>query len=908
MCSGGAAAAENGEPVDAAAATTSAGTAAGSAQIGRAAAAPAPGLERSILQGMGDPVLLADAAGLVTWMNSAAELLSGWQMDRACGLPVTRVLPLVRESDGTAVESPVTVAARRREPVGLPNHTMLVRSDGSQLPVSCTASPLFDDAGEFCGAVLLLRNVERFRQAERAQAESELRLQVFADAIPTLAWVADADGWITWYNRRWYEYTGTTPAEMQGMGWHSVHHPSSLSDVIERWSSSVTSGAPFEMIFPLRGADGTYRSFLTRVTPAKDAAGKVLQWFGINLEINELEETRRSLAAERSRLAAILEHVPMGLVFADEKGRITGSNRRAESIFRHPVKMSGSVEEYGDWVSFHADGSKVYSREYPLAKTLSDGGVHSEEVLYQRGDGTLAWIQLTSAPLLDEDGRQTGGVVAALDIDARKRSTEELWLAQERTRILLQNARILLYTVDAERRYTWMHRPHPRVSMEELLGRTDEELEGSMQPLIDLKREAIASGASLRREVRINVRGADEVYDVTAEPMRDTAGRVTGLTVVAMDVTDRARIEQELREKSELIDLAESAIHVGYWSYYPATGECVLSRGEQYLFDLHSSNPAVEEVMERIYPEDRERVSEAMQEGMTSGLYLAEFRVPRKDGTMQWLAGQGRVLTDPDGNRYMVGINLDVTQRKSTEEALRRSEKLAVAGRLAASISHEINNPLESVTNLLYLIRSSATDEATLGYATSAEEELARVAEIVKHSLRFHRQSTKPTHERMSAVLDSAAGIYRSRLMSGGVEMVRDFGDTAEVFCYASELRQVFGNLIGNAFDAARQGGHIYLRTRDAAHPATGERGVRVTVADTGLGMNAQTVQRIAEPFFTTKGSNGTGLGLWISRDLLRKHRAHLQVRSRQRQPSGTVFSVFLPLDAVPSAGASALD
>jgi len=358
----------------------------------------------------------------------------------------------------------------------------------------------------------------------------------------------------------------------------------------------------------------------------------------------------------------------------------------------------------------------------------------------------------------------------------------------------------------------------------------------------------------------------------------------------------------ELRDKTELIELAQFAVAAGYWYYYPPTGLCYLSPSEQKIFGLHDTmRPLIGEILERIYPEDRENFSSAIEQGMHSGVYSVEFRTYKKDRSLQWIAGQGRVLKTVAGEMYMVSINFNVNGQKLAEEALRKTEKLAVAGRLAATIAHEINNPLESVTNLLYLVRATNKDALIESYLATAEEELARVAHVVTYSLRFHRQSTRPTLELVSGILDSAAVIYKTRLMLNRVNVVRDYADVSSVYCYSSDLQQMFSNLIGNAFDAIPEGGTIYLRTRESHQFMTGQRGIRISIADTGYGMDAKTIELIAEPFYTTKGMNGCGLGLWISRDIIKKHQGTLAVRSRQTGGfRGTLFSIFLPFEAIP--------
>lgn len=533
-----------------------------------------------------------------------------------------------------------------------------VRKDGKAIWVRVCIRAIHDPVHRTTQILGTVEDVTESLNAQKATEESEARLTALVDSIATLAWMANADGAIFWFNRRWYEYTGTTAEQMNGWGWQSVHDPEILPAVMEKWNRSIQTGQPFEMVFPLRGADGVFRSFMTRIVPVKDAAGNVARWFGTNTEIDELERTRAELAT-----------------------------------------------------------------------------------------------------------------------------------AQERIGVALKNVPLILYTADRELRYTWMHRPHDKFNIDEVLGRRPDEIESSesIHTLMDFKRAVMERDTADRQEMTLTIKGVEEVYDINAEPIHGPDGTVVGVTVAAHDIT-----------------------------------------------------------------------------------------------------GQ-----------------------KLAEEALRKSEKLAVAGRLAASIAHEINNPLESVTNLLYLVKTTATDDQTLTYAAMAEEEMARVSNVAIQSLRFHRQSTVPTLEKMSSTLESAAAIYQTRLVSHRIAIQRQYREESLVRCYSSELRQVFGNLIGNAFDALQHGGTIHLRTRDTTDVASGTRGIRITVADTGHGMDPRTLQRIAEPFFTTKGMNGTGLGLWISRGILKKHHAKLRIKSRQGEGrSGSVFSIFLPLAAIaePAMDEGAID
>ncbi len=294
--------------------------------------------------------------------------------------------------------------------------------------------------------------------------------------------------------------------------------------------------------------------------------------------------------------------------------------------------------------------------------------------------------------------------------------------------------------------------------------------------------------------------------------------------------------------------------------------------------------------------------------------------------TWTWLVSAYPVRTNPTNVRWAGVIVLDASDRKRSEEALRRSEKLAVTGRLAASIAHEINNPLEAITNLLFLMRNfTALDEQAQNYVSMAEHEVRRIAEITQQTLRFYRQSTLPARSTMAELLDSVLSLNQGRFNSLDIRVERDYDPTLDLFCFAGEIRQVMANLVGNAVDATSSGGRILVRARKSHNwTEPSQAGVRFVVADTGSGMEPEVRERVFEPFFTTKEVTGTGLGLWVSHAIIVKHHGLVHVRSRAAAtqskngagnsgtvPSGTVFEIFIPDDpslvsGAPPAGKSA--
>jgi PAS domain S-box-containing protein len=265
-----------------------------------------------------------------------------------------------------------------------------------------------------------------------------------------------------------------------------------------------------------------------------------------------------------------------------------------------------------------------------------------------------------------------------------------------------------------------------------------------------------------------------------------------------------------------------------------------------------------------------------------------------------WLVSTYPIRTTQNQVRWAGVIVQDISERKRSEEALRKTEKLAATGRLAASIAHEVNNPLEAITNLLYLLRNFCDlDEAAMKYVTMAEREGRRIAEIAQQTLRFYRQSTLPHRANMAELLDSVLDLYQGRMNTFNIVVERQYDPHMDLFCYAGEIRQVFANFIGNAIDATSAGGRLVVRAKRSRSWAFPElSGVRFTVADTGFGMEPDVRERVFEAFFTTKETTGTGLGLWVSHEIILKHRGIVHVRSRAGgvgSPSGTVFQIFLP-------------
>jgi PAS domain S-box-containing protein len=282
----------------------------------------------------------------------------------------------------------------------------------------------------------------------------------------------------------------------------------------------------------------------------------------------------------------------------------------------------------------------------------------------------------------------------------------------------------------------------------------------------------------------------------------------------------------------------------------------------------------------------------------------------RKDGTELNIADSGAPIRDKNGE--IVGIVLvfrDITMERKTQDALIANEKLAVAGRLAATIAHEIHNPLDSVSNLIYLMRNGATPEESRQFMDMAEQELARVTQISRAMLGLYRESKAPVVIDLKEMLQEILLLMERRFIELNVTVSTDMPQPVSVAAFPAELRQVFTNLIANAAEAASPGGQVKvsIRPQAAGAEATAQKmqaGATVTIADNGSGITAEVRPHLFQPFFTTKGERGTGLGLWVSRGIINKHGGTISLKSDTSQGThGTVVSVFLATNPTINAG-----
>lgn len=299
------------------------------------------------------------------------------------------------------------------------------------------------------------------------------------------------------------------------------------------------------------------------------------------------------------------------------------------------------------------------------------------------------------------------------------------------------------------------------------------------------------------------------------------------------------------------------------------------------------------------HPEHATRVLQGLERSWETGAPWEDtFPLRGHDGEYRWFLSRAVPIFDSHHKiTRWFGTCTDISRQLAAEEALRKTERLAAMGRVAGIIAHEINNPLEAITNAFYLLQTHPSlDDEARSYARMAGEELARISHITRQSLSFYRESQQAVPVSVAAVLDDVLELQRRHLRISGVEVDKDYKSKALILAYPAELKQVFLNLVGNALQAMPGGGRLRVTIRDTAERGRLPRGIRISVCDTGSGIRPEDAKRLFEPFFTTKSTKGTGLGLWISKGIIQKYDGTIRFRSlKLNGSSATCFSVFIP-------------
>lgn len=410
-------------------------------------------------------------------------------------------------------------------------------------------------------------------------------------------------------------------------------------------------------------------------------------------------------------------------------------------------------------------------------------------------------------------------------------------------------------------------------------------------------KQSLSSGTPLVIETKLRDSAGNYRWHLgRALPLRNERGEIARWLGTFTDIDDQKRAEEALSRLAAIVESSEDAIYskdldgqITSWN-----------RGAEKMYG-YSAREMIGQNVARLTPSDRLHENEDILELLRRGESIEHIETIRfrKDGSPVEVSMAISPVRNAAGE--VIGastIARDVTERNRATEALRKTEKLAATGRLAGTMAHEINNPLEAVTHLLYLIdKNTSLDQAARNYTQIAMGEVDRIGHIAKQALGFYREASAPVDVKISELVSNVVELYNAGAQNKGVELEAQLENEASIKAFPGEMRQVFSNLIVNAVDAVPRGGIVKVRVKHGRDWASRRMGIRVLVSDNGPGIPPEVRPHIFEPFFTTKGERGTGIGLWVSEGVLEKQGGRMRLKSSTARMHGTTFSVFLPYD-----------
>ena len=405
--------------------------------------------------------------------------------------------------------------------------------------------------------------------------------------------------------------------------------------------------------------------------------------------------------------------------------------------------------------------------------------------------------------------------------------------------------------------------------------------------------------------VRIAKNGKRLNVSLTISPVRDHTGRIVGAAKIVRDITEKKHIEADSQHLAAIVQSSDDAIaskdlHGIVTSWNKAAERIFGYKAEEII-----GRPVTTIIPPELHDDEPRILAK-----ISAGQRIEHFETVRvtKAGDRLNVSLTISPIKDKKGN--IIGaakIVRDVTAQKKMEAALHVSERLASVGRMAATVAHEINNPLEAITNFIYLAKHQpGLSEKATRYLTSADQELRRVAHIAQQTLGFYRDNSKPATFSIAKVLEDVLALYERKFKYKSLKLEKRIRPDLKIYALEGELKQVLSNLIANAADASREGGRLVISARATQYLQSGP-GVIISVADTGTGIPKANKVKLFAPFFTSKQDVGTGLGLWITKDLLEKKGGRIRFRSRDTAPSGTVMTIFVPAVQAPQTDKRAI-
>ncbi|HET9384213.1 MAG TPA: PAS domain-containing protein, partial [Gemmatimonadales bacterium] len=744
--------------------------------------------------------------------------------------------------------------------------------------------------------------------ANDALRESERNSRLVVDSIPGLVALLTAAGEVQFVNRQILEYTGRTLEELKQWGTNDTVHPEDLPHVIHVFTQSIASGSSYEIVQRLRRSDGGYLWFQNKGVPLRDISNHVVGWCVLLTDIDERKRTEDALRESERESRLIVDSIPGFIAAFTPGGEVEFVNRPILEYFDR------TIEELKRW----GTGGATHPEDLPrvvehFTHSIASGDPFEFEVRTRRFDGVYRWFQSRGFPLRDMNGHIVRWYNLLIDIDERKRAEEALAASERNLKLIIDTIPALAWSArpDGSAEFFNQHYLHfIGLSAEQASGRGwtaavhPEDLNG----LATMWQRILASEAPGETEARLRRHdGEYRWFLFRANPLRDEEGNIVNWHGINTDIEDRKRAEVELRRAYDSFADAQRLSKTGSFITDLVGDEHNWSDEAYRIFEFEpGTRVTVERIRDTIHPDDLPSFDSVIARGLSGVNVTFAFRIVTSRGAVKHVRGVAHVIEQIEGRPMFVGALQDMTESMVAEEALNnaRSELAHVArattlGTLTASIAHEVNQPLSGIiTNAGTCLRmldadppnvegARETARRTIRDANRASDVIARLRALFSKK-EFSLESLDLNEATREVIALSLSELQRKRVVLQS-ELADDLptvtGDRIQ-------LQQVILNLLRNASDAMvdvrdrpRQ---LLIRTQ----PEGGDR-VRVSVRDAGVGVDAQSMNKLFDAFYTTK-SDGMGIGLSVSRTIVERH--HGRLWAEPNDGPGATFSFSIPL------------
>lgn len=785
----------------------------------------------------------------------------------------------------------------------------LRRHDGAYRWHLFRVSAVRDKSGAIARWFVRNTDIEEHRRALDRLAASERELRSIVDTIPIMAWSSLPDGTCDFLNQRWLDYAGMTAEQALGWGWREAIHPEDRQRLLEHWQSRLASGVALDTEARIRRHDGSYRWFLFRANPLRDATGNITRWYGTNIDIEDRMRGEEALRGRESSWRQIVDNIP-GLVAT------LGPNGEVEFLNRQTLEYFGKTnEELKDWSLIGA----VHPDDLPQivearARSIEAGQIYDVEHRCRRADGVYRWFHVRGLPVRNAEGAITAWYLLLTDIDDRKKAEAALRSNEHNLNLILNTIPTIIHVLRTDGSVLYVNQAvldYTGLTMEEIQ-REDYRSRVAFHPE-DLEKVRERRGEALTRsepfENEYRVRGKDGRYRwflARYSPLLDAQGGIDRWYVAATDIEDRKRAEAQVEHAYVRLAEAQRLSKTGSFVMDLLSDDQDWSEEAFRIFELDpATKVTMNMVRELVCADDLESFDSGIERSMQGEESDLVFRIRTGAGTTKHLHAVARVIRHVEGGPLLIGAIQDVTENVFAEQALSKARtelahvsRIMTLGVLTASIAHEVNQPLSGIiTNATTCLRMLAADPPNIDGACATTRRTLRdgnrASEVIQRlrTLYSHKQPKYETVELNDAAREVLA-LSMNELQRANVILRTDFDDDLPpVNGDRVQLQQVLLNLVLNAADAMRE---IHDRPRELLIATTRETPdqVRLFVRDSGVGVDPQSLEKVFDSFYTTK-SSGMGIGLSISRSIIQSHQGRLWASTNEGP--GATFSFCIP-------------